>query len=103
MDDGQLLEHIKSVNRISTDDIGIRFELDNLIESAKIDLKMSGVRDEFIIAPYEPIIIRAIALYTKANFGFDNPDSDKLTNAFRSLELHLALSSDYGVSGIAAL
>ena len=96
MTDEALLEHIKSVNRITTDDVGIVSELQELIESAKMDLSMSGIRGEALISPYDPIIVRAISLYTKANFGFDNPDSDKLMNSYRSLEVHLAISSEYG-------
>lgn len=96
MTDEALLEHIKSVNRITTDDLGIVSELQELIESAKMDLSMSGIRGEALVSPYDPIIVRAISLYTKANFGFDNPDSDKLMNSYRSLEVHLAISSEYG-------
>ena len=96
MTDEALLDHIKAVNRITTDDVGIVSELQELIESAKMDLSMSGIRGEALISPYDPIIVRAISLYTKANFGFDNPDSDKLMNSYRSLEVHLAISSEYG-------
>ena len=96
MTDEALLEHIKSVNRITTDDLGIVSELQELIESAKMDLSMSGIRGEALVSPYDPIVVRAISLYTKANFGFDNPDSDKLMNSYRSLEVHLAISSEYG-------
>lgn len=96
MTDEALLEHIKSVNRITTDDVGIVSELQELIESAKMDLSMSGIRGESLVSPYDPIVVRAISLYTKANFGFDNPDSDKLMNSYRSLEVHLAISSEYG-------
>ena len=96
MTDEALLEHIKAVNRITTDYVGIVSELQELIESAKMDLSMSGIRGEALVSPYDPIIVRAISLYTKANFGFDNPDSDKLMNSDRSLEVHLAISSEYG-------
>lgn len=96
MTDEALLDHIKAVNRITTDDVGIVSELQELIESAKMDLSMSGIQGDALVSPYDPIIVRAISLYTKANFGFDNPDSDKLMNSYRSLEVHLAISSEYG-------
>lgn len=95
MTDEALLEHIKAVNRVTTDDLGIVSELQELIESAKMDLSMSGVRGDVLVSPYAPIIVRAISLYTKANFGFDNPDSEKLMESYRSLETHLALSEEY--------
>ena len=82
--DKELLDHIKAVNRITTDDVGIVSELQELIESAKMDLSMSGIQGDALVSPYEPIIVRAISLYTKANFGVDNP------------EVHLAISSEYG-------
>ena len=96
MTDEELLEHIKAVNRITTDDVGIVSELEELIESAKMDLSMSGVQGDVLVSPYDPIIVRAISLYTKANFGFDNPDSERLMNSYRSLEVRLAISSEYG-------
>lgn len=94
--DTELFKHIKAVNRITTDDEGIKSELKELIESAKADLYLSGVRKECLQAPYASLIVRAISLYTKAEFGFDNPDSEKLWRSYDSLERHLALSSDYG-------
>lgn len=96
MTDEELLKHVKAVNRITTDDSGILGELEELIESAKMDLSMSGIREDVLTPPYDPIIVRAISLYTKANFGFDNPDGEKLMNSYRSLEVHLAISSEYG-------
>lgn len=95
----ELFDHIKNVNRISTDDKGIEGELRELIESAKADLYLSGVRKDCLKAPYPFLIVRAISLYTKAEFGFDNPDSEKLWRSYDSLERHLALSSDYGSNG----
>lgn len=66
----------------------------DLIEAAKIELKISGVNK---IDDTDPLIKRAITLYGKANFGFDNPDSEKLQKSFESLRDHLALSGDYNV------
>lgn len=92
----ELFTHVKAINRITSDDQGLLGELEELIESAKMDLSMSGIRGDALVPPFDSIIVRAISLYTKANFGFDNPDSDRLMNSYRSLEIHLALSSEYG-------
>lgn len=92
-----LLEAVKAANRITTDDPGIVGELEDLIEAAKRDLIISGV-DPFIVELDEeadPLIRRAVILYTKANFGFDNPDSDKLNASYLSLKQHLSLAGDY--------
>lgn len=99
MNDTELFNHIKNVNRITTDDKGIEGELKELIESAKADLYLSGVRENCLKAPYPSLVVRAISLYTKAEFGFDNPDSEKLWRSYELLERHLALSSDYGSNG----
>lgn len=88
----ELLKHAKAVCRITTEDEGIEAEIDNLIDAAIEDLILSGVRAE---EPFVPLIVRAIALYCKANFGFDNPDSEKLMESYRSLEIHLSLSDEY--------
>lgn len=94
----ELLNHVKAVLRISTNDEGINSEIKMLIKSAIVDLKMSGVKTEKIIdddITYDEIIVLAISLYCKAKFGFDNPESEKIFESYKSLEQHLALSSEY--------
>lgn len=95
MDQSQVLEHVKAILRITTDDVGINAEIQNLIDSAIMDLRMSGINQLKLTYPLDSIIVRAISLYAKANFGFDNPDSEKLMESYRSLETHLALSEEY--------
>ena len=87
----QLKEHIKSALRITTDDVGINSEVDVLISSALMDLQMSGIKIDVL----DDIIVLAVTLYCKAKFGFDNPESEKLYESFRTLETHLALSQEY--------
>lgn len=69
-------------------------EILDLIDAAKIDLKISGVNK---IDIEDPLIKRAITIYVKANFGWDNPDSEKLQRSYNMLRQHLALSGDYNV------
>ena len=67
-------------------------EINDLIEAAKYDMKISGVvkQDE-----KDPLIIRAIITYCKANFGYDNADSEKLKASYESLKSHLSLCGEY--------
>ena len=95
-------------------------EIQDLIDAAKADLAISGVKaNKFIVvkkeitpAPSEedpnpekmeveievvdPLIKRAIIAYCKANFGYDDPKlSERFQEAYVSLKHHLALSAEY--------
>lgn len=91
-----LIGEVKVANRITSDDLGIETELDGLIDAAKQDLIIAGV-DETKVNTLEvdPLIKRAIIIYTKAHFGFDNPDYERLERAYLSLKQHLSLAGDY--------
>ena len=43
----------------------------------------------------DPLVRRAITTYVKANFGWDNPDAERLQKAYDLLKMHLTLSTDY--------
>ena len=108
-----MLEDLKAILRISNN--AYDTEIEDLIEAAKIDLKLSGVNvDKTVTETYipdptieipepepveveamDPLIKRAIIVYVKANFGWNNPDAEKLQQSFRMLETHLALSAEY--------
>lgn len=87
-----MLEKIKKSLRIThnlLDD-----EIQDLIDSAIADLRISGITklDETDI-----LIIRAVTVYCKANFGLENQDSEKYQASYDSLKNHLALCGDYNV------
>lgn len=87
-----MLEKIKKSLRIthtSLDD-----EILDLINAALADLRISGVVN-FIET--DPLIIRAVTVYCKANFGLDNPNSEKFQASYDSLKNHLSLSGEYNV------
>jgi hypothetical protein len=44
-----------------------------------------------------PLIKRAITVYAKAHFGYNNPDSEKFVASYNGLKIHLALSGDFDV------
>jgi len=87
-----MLEKIKKSLRISNN--AFDDEISDLIDSALIDLKISGVvkQDET-----DPLIIRAVTIYCKAHFGY-NENSEKFQNSYDLLKTHLVLSGDYNVS-----
>lgn len=72
-------------------------EIEDLISAARQELILSGISADMVKAEtnMDPLIKRAIITYVKANFGFDNPDSEKLNQAFQSLKAHMSLAGDY--------
>ena len=112
-----MLEKVKKSLRINNTVMDT--EIADLIEAAKIDLSISGVNIEKTITVTEdqtpdpteaepnpepvivenqvmdPLIERAIILYCKANFGYDNPEADRFMESYKSLEIHMSLSADY--------
>lgn len=68
-------------------------EISDLISAAKADLRLSGVHS-IKVDETDPLIKRAIILYCKANFGYDEK-SEKFEKSYISLKNHLALSAEY--------
>ena len=66
-------------------------ELDGIIQAAMADLHLSGVEK---VKEYDPLIRRAVILYCKANFGFDE-DSERYSAAYDLLKRSLSLAGDY--------
>lgn len=87
-----MLDKLKRELRISNN--AFDDDILDLIESAKKDLSISGVNK---IDELDPLIKRAITIYVKANFGWDNPDADRLQESYLKLKQHLSLSGDYNV------
>jgi hypothetical protein len=84
-----LINDVKSVLR--QNGTGADTEITDLIESAKADLALSGIVGE----ETDPLIKRAISLYCKANYGYDNPEAVRFQQSYDMLKTHLALSADY--------
>lgn len=94
----KLIDRVKVANRITTNDVGIVGELTDLIDAGLLDLAIAGVDiKETSPDSEEPdaLISRAVTLYTKAHFGFDNPESERFERAYIMLKQHLSLSEDY--------
>jgi hypothetical protein len=85
------IDVVKQALRISPEQTAFNNEINELILSAKADLGISGILDDNIVTA-DPLIRRAIITYCKANFGWDNPDADRLQKAYDMLKIHMALS-----------
>ena len=87
-----LLTDIKEVLRISGSDLDN--EIGDLISASICDLMLSGITN---YDTEDPLIKRAVVLYCKANFGWDNPEADRFQKSYDMLKAHLTMSSDYVV------
>ncbi|GEM04099.1 hypothetical protein HMI01_10870 [Halolactibacillus miurensis] len=91
-----LLDEVKVSLRLTTDDVGITSEVEELIASAKMDLIQAGVNEMLVnVDDPDAIIKRAIKTYAKANFGYDNQEADRFNDAYVMLKQHLSLYGDY--------
>lgn len=87
-----LLDDIKPRLRISAGNTDFDVEIQGLIDTCKAELEQAGL---YVIDETDPLIIRAIILYCKANFGYDNPEADRFQESYEMLKNHLSMSSDY--------
>lgn len=72
-------------------------EIIDLIDACKSDLALSGIKSDKINDNTDPLIRRAVFIYVKAYFGWDNSDQEKLINAYRMIKMHLTMSDEYTV------
>lgn len=86
-----LTEKMRAALRISSTSEKITEEIEDCIEACKADLKNDGVK---VINETDKLIIRAITLYCKAEFGFNN-NADKFRQSYDTLKMRLALSWEY--------
>lgn len=66
-------------------------ELTDIINACREDLALVGV---CCITAHDPLIIRAVILYAKANFSF-SADSGMFQQAYDTLKISLSLSGNY--------
>lgn len=69
-------------------------EIQDLIDSAKLDLGISGVANT---EETDNLVIRAIILYCKGYFGIDNPNSEQYLKSYTELKTHMSLATGYRV------
>lgn len=92
-----MLNDVKSALRFSGTSLDT--EIQDLIEAAKADLSLSGVHPSKIIDT-DPLIKRAVIVYCKAHFGWNNPDAERLQQSYDMLKCHLTLSQEYTVEAV---
>ena len=86
-----LTKKMRSALRIRSTSKDITEEINDCIEACKKDLQDVGIKR---LDEKDALIIRAITLYVKAEFGF-NGNADKFKSSYESLKIHLAMSSEY--------
>lgn len=89
-----LLANVKAALRISSTAFDTT-EIQPLIDSAKADMVLCGITTVKANDETNDLIVRAITTYCKANFGYNNPDADKLQQSYEMLRNHLSLSIEY--------
>jgi hypothetical protein len=92
-----LIEEVKSDLRIVTN--AFDSEITELIDSAILDLKLAGIINSKLLtldtATPDSLLVRAIKLYCKSNFGIGNTDMERYDKTYQSLKMHLCLSAEY--------
>ncbi|MBN1079273.1 head-tail connector protein [Clostridium botulinum] len=92
-----MLEKIKLALRIDSDSLDD--DVQDTINAAKADLKLSGVL-ESKISDADSLIIRAIKVYCKAEYSTDDKEAIRYKEAYEMLKDHLCLSRDYTVQEV---
>lgn len=98
-----MLDKAKMALRVKTNTFDV--EIQGLIDACIADLKLAGIRLPLPVGDDsppdnnppadDPLIMRAVALYCKAQFGFDAENSERYVKAYDALKLSLALAGDY--------
>lgn len=89
--DTTLTEKMRAALRISSTSAKITEEIEDCIAACKADLKNDGVKR---IDENDALIIRAITLYCKAEFGYQN-NAEKFRNSYDILKMRLSMSQEY--------
>ena len=85
-----LFQKVKAALRLTTDDEGINEEVQTLIAAAKADLLSTGIKLEG-----DPLFELAVMIYCKANFGFDNPEAERFSEAYESIKHKMMNTAEY--------
>jgi len=90
-----LIDDVKLALRLAPAQTHFDGEINDLIAAAEMDLVQSGVDPAKAGDHTDPLIKRAIIMYCKAHFGWENADYERLEQAYQMLKAHLSLASDY--------
>ena len=84
-----MIDKVKLALRLKTNTFDT--EITGLIDACKLDLRLAGVNH---ILDGDPLVERAVILYCKANFGYDD-ENGNFQRAYEALRDSLALAGDY--------
>lgn len=87
-----MFEKVKRSLRISADIFDE--DIKDLIYAAKKDMELVGIKK---LDETDPLIIRAITLYSKGHFYLENKESEKYLRSYELLKQHLSMAGDYSV------
>ena len=82
--------------RLTTDDFDN--EITDLIIAARADLALGGVVEEKANDETDPLILKAVETYVKAEFGLDNDDAERYRASYKEQRNGLTLSDKYIVA-----
>ena len=86
-----LLDKVKKALRVSHSALD-EAEITPLIDAAKKELEIAGVN---MLESDDPMVLRAVTVYVKAHFGYDNPEADRFEKIFNSLKSILSQVGEY--------
>jgi len=89
-----ILDKVKLTLRI--DDTILNEDIQDTINAAMADLKLSGVLGSKIIET-DALILRAIKTYCKAEYSSDAKEAERYSESYAMLRNHLSMSIDYNV------
>lgn len=87
-----MLEKIKMALRIKTS--AFDNELEQLMDSALIDLGFGGAVEEVLTADADPVVTQAVITYCKMNFGLPE-DYDRLKRSYDEQKAQLGTATGY--------
>lgn len=93
-----MLQDIKDALRVSGTSLDT--EIQDLIDAAKADLQLSGVSETKVNDSTDSLIKRAIIIYCRAHFDYDDKAADKLLQSYVMLKTHLTLTEEYSTEEI---
>lgn len=88
-----MLSEIKSALRIDGSEADT--EILGLIDAAVADLKLSGVDPIKAALLLDPLVKRAVIIYCRAHFDYDDKAADRLLQSYAMLKAHLSMAEDY--------
>lgn len=95
-----LLDDAKTALRISPSASAFNGEVQGLIDAAQADMIESGLAETIVKADEpRPLVKLAILTYCKANFGYNNPDADRLKASYDLQVQKLSMIAEYREGG----